>query len=158
MRDAAVDMRIEIEQHTMRQVRLMEDQQESKYSKYRGKCKEYCEAARKDDPTLILVRGHYHCPLWGEQPHWWLKREDGTIVDPTVEQFPAPGAGEYVEFDGMVNCSECGREMREEDATFDSNYCFCCGNCHMRFVGMGAYCTPCGAWKPLENKEGPSHE
>lgn len=109
---------------------------ESDYEKYRGKCKEMAEAAVAADPSLTLVRGHYYCFVWGEQPHWWAKRPDGTIVDPTKDQFPSKGRGEYVEFNGMVTCSECGKEMKEEDASYESNYCFCSTLCHGRFVGV----------------------
>jgi hypothetical protein len=109
------------------------------YKKFRGKCLEYCNKAIAEDPTLKLVRGHYYCPEFGEQAHWWLVRPDGTIFDPTAAQFPSNGAGAYVEFDGMVNCSQCGKEMREEEATFESNYCFCGAACHMRFVGLGDF-------------------
>lgn len=111
------------------------------YLEFRGKCKEYCEAELKADPTLTMVRGHYHCPFWGEQPHWWLKRKDGTIIDPTVKQFPSPHIGEYVEFNGLVKCSECGAEINEGDASFESNYCFCSAACHMRFVGLEEFIT-----------------
>lgn len=106
------------------------------YLKYRGKCKELSEQAVKDDPTLRLVRGHYHCPMWGEQAHWWTVRPDGTIHDPSKRQFPSGGVGEYVEFDGNVKCSNCGKPMKEEDAQFESNYCFCSTKCHMKFVGL----------------------
>jgi hypothetical protein len=50
------------------------------YEKYRGKCKEMSEALVLENPTLILIRGRYHCPFWGEQAHWWCKKSDGTIV------------------------------------------------------------------------------
>lgn len=102
----------------------------------RGKCKEFSEAAVASDPTLTLVRGYYYCPVWGEQPHWWCKDKDGKIVDPTKDQFPSRGIGEYVEFDGTVKCSCCGKEMKEEDADYDSNYAFCSYECHGRFVGV----------------------
>ena len=108
------------------------------YAKYRGKCKEFSEQAVSDDPTLTLVRGHYYCPVWGEQPHWWTVREDGTIYDPTAEQFPSKGLGEYVPFNGKVNCAECGEEVEEKDAYIDGNghYAFCSGLCNGRFVGV----------------------
>lgn len=108
---------------------------ETAYQLYRGKCKEMSEALVAADPTLTLVRGHYYCPFWGEQPHWWCKRSDGIVVDPTKDQFPSRGAGVYVEFDGMVRCSNCNKEMREEDAEYESNYCFCSYTCHGQFVG-----------------------
>lgn len=111
-------------------------QQDSDYEKYRGKCKEMSEALVAVDPSLTLVRGHYHCPFWGEQAHWWCKRADGTILDPTKDQFPSKGNGDYVEFSGMVHCSECNKEMKEEEASYESNYCFCSYECHGRFVGV----------------------
>lgn len=110
---------------------------DSNYAKYRGKCKEMSEAACAADPTLTLVRGHYHCPVWGEQPHWWTVRSDGTVYDPTAPQFPSGGLGEYVPFDGIVPCAECGKEMREEDVrTAEGNYAFCSTACALRFVGL----------------------
>lgn len=112
---------------------------ETDYMKYRGKCKEMSEALVAKDPTLRLVRGHYHCVVWGEQPHWWVEDKDGKIIDPTAKQFPSAGHGEYVEFDGILNCSECDKEMKEEEADIEGNYAFCSRKCHMRFVGLGEY-------------------
>jgi|SRR5665647_377034 len=110
----------------------------SDYTEFRGKCKELSEEAIAQDPTLILVRGHYHCPVWGEQPHWWTVKPDGTIFDPSARQFPSKGIGRYIEFDGGLACSNCGKEMKETDevAQFESNYAFCSTPCHMRFVGL----------------------
>jgi len=105
---------------------------ENDYLKYRGKCKEMSEAAVAADPTLTLVRGHYHCPLWGEQPHWWTVRQDGTIYDPTKNQFPSKGIGEYVPFNGTVSCEQCGKEVHEDDAVLYGNYAFCSGECVCR--------------------------
>jgi hypothetical protein len=112
------------------------DADASDYAKYRGKCREMSEELCRQDPTLTLVRGHYHCPAWGEQPHWWCVRPDGTVVDPTARQFPSKGAGEYVPFDGIVSCAECGKEMKEEEADIDGNYAFCSYRCHGIFVGV----------------------
>ena len=113
--------------------------EESDYIKYRGKCKEMSEALVKENPELRLVRGHYLCPSWGEQAHWWVEDKDGKIIDPTVRQFPSKGKGEYVEFNGIVYCAECGKEMKEAEASFESNYAFCSQKCHMYFVGLGEY-------------------
>jgi hypothetical protein len=96
----------------------------SDYLNFRGKCKEMSEALVKSDPTLTLVRGHYDCPSWGLQPHWWTKGQNGNIQDPTVNQFPSRGIGEYIEFDGNVECSNCGKTKKEADMRFDSNYAF----------------------------------
>jgi hypothetical protein len=107
------------------------------YSKYRGKCKEMSEAVCAADPTLTLVRGYYFCPIWNrEEPHWWCVASDGKIIDPSRKQFPSKGHGIYTEFNGIVNCSECGKEVTEDQARFESNYAFCSTACNMRFVGL----------------------
>jgi hypothetical protein len=111
--------------------------EENDYLKFRGKCREMAEAAILQDPTLRLVRGHYYCPLWNtEEAHWWCVRPDGSIFDPTARQFPSKGLGEYVEFDGVVECAQCGKEIPEEEARFDSRYAFCSSACNRRFVGL----------------------
>jgi len=111
--------------------------EDSDYLKFRGKCKEMSEAAVLADPTLRLVRGHYYCPLWGrDEQHWWCVKSDGTIVDPTARQFPSRGLGTYTEFNGIVTCDQCGKEVPEAEARFDSNYAFCSSACNMRFVGL----------------------
>ena len=110
---------------------------ESDYARFRGKCKEMSEAAIVADSSLRLVRGHYICPVWGEQQHWWTVRADGSIVDPTAAQFPSKGTGVYVEFDGMVPCAECGKELREAELEYaDGRYAYCSGECYGRFVGV----------------------
>jgi hypothetical protein len=109
---------------------------EDGYRLLAGNCKRICEAIASVDDEWTLVRGHYICPMWGERAHWWLKAKDGTIYDPTVFQFPTPRIGDYVEFDGTVTCSQCGKEMKEDEASFESNYAFCSGECHGRFVGV----------------------
>lgn len=105
------------------------------YRMLAGKCKKICESIAAVDPGWRLVRGHYVCPFWGSRAHWWLESTDGVIYDPTVFQFPS-SIGDYEEFDGVVECAECGKRMKEEDASFDSNYAFCSGECNMRFVGL----------------------
>jgi hypothetical protein len=110
---------------------------ESDYKKYRGKCKEFCEIELAKDPTLTIVRGHYYCPVWNtNEPHWWLVSTEGKIIDPTKLQFGSKGMGKYIPFNGYVNCSECGKELKEEEADIEGNYCFCSTNCHLHFVGL----------------------
>lgn len=107
------------------------------YLEYRGKCKEMAEAEIAKDPSLTLVRGWYYCPIWNrKEQHWWCKKPDGTIADPSRLQFPSGGLGEYEEFKGVVTCAQCGKEIPEEKARFDSNYAFCSSLCNMRFVGL----------------------
>ena len=109
---------------------------QSNYKKYRGKCKQAVEELCRKDPTLTPVRGYYVCWLWGKQPHWWAVKPDGTIVDPTVKQFPAPQIGDYVPFNGIVECAECGKIMKEDDANFYGKYPLCSGKCLCKFVGL----------------------
>ena len=110
--------------------------EESNYTKFRGKCKQMCEEAIAADNSLTLVRGHYWCPVWNtEEAHWWTVRKDGSIFDPTALQFPSAGAGDYTPFSGVIACSECGKEVKEEDAETSGNYAFCSYTCHGRFVG-----------------------
>lgn len=109
----------------------------SDYMEFRGKCRELAEAAILKDPTLMLMRGHYVCPEWGEQQHWWTVQQDGSIHDPSVKQFPSRGEGVYVPFDGIVECCECGKEMQEKDAwRLEGRYAYCSYGCYGRFVGV----------------------
>jgi len=105
------------------------------YRQFRGKCKELSEAAVAEDPTLTLVRGYYFCPIWGkDEPHWWTFRADGTIYDPTKDQFPSRGAGIYTPFDGVVYCEQCDKPMTENKAAENSvgNHAFCSYECYVR--------------------------
>ena len=104
--------------------------------KLRGTCKEAAYEAVSKDPTLTLVRGHYDCPFWGKQQHWWTVRKDGTIFDPTSKQFPSGGLGEYIPFTGILNCDQCGKSVKEEEATFYGRYALCSHKCACKFVGI----------------------
>src|ERR1019366_7112369 len=98
----------------------------SDYLEYRGKCKELVNAACVADPTLRVVRGFYHCPLWGKQAHWWAVKPDGTIIDPTVKQFPTKGVGaEYEEFNGQIECEYCHKELAEFDRYMYDHHIYC---------------------------------
>ena len=112
-------------------------EQETEYLKFRGKCKELAEEACKADLTLTLVRGFYHCPLWGKQNHWWCKKVDGTVVDPSVKQFPTAGAGaEYEEFNGAIECEYCHKEVPEADAYMVEHHAYCSYTCYGHDVGF----------------------
>lgn len=111
--------------------------EESNYTKYRGKCKEFCEKEIEKDPSLTLVRGYFECPFWGRQQHWWCIKPNGEIVDPTIKQFPHNGiGGTYVEFDGNCTCEQCGKVMPEEATIFVGRYPVCSNRCGMRLVGL----------------------
>ncbi len=114
--------------------------------KLRGRCKELAQAAADADPTLRIVRGHYMCPVWGAQPHWWCVRPDGTIVDPSGAQFPSfdmAGPNWYVEYDGAITCASCGKSGLETElhtGTWDiignGRYVVCSYTCHGHIVGF----------------------
>lgn len=114
------------------------------YKVFRGRCKELCEAAVAADPALTLVRGHIFVAQWPsdpEQPHWWCKRGDGTIHDPSWQQFPfnsPPSVNLYFEFDGNIDCANCGETFKETDpgVGFDGRHAFCSHKCHGQFVGL----------------------
>lgn len=115
----------------------MEKEASTNYLKYRGKCREMSEEAVSKDPTLTLVRGHYYCPIWNSnEAHWWTVRDDGTIYDPTKDQFPSAGLGTYTTFNGIIECAQCGKEVLEKDARGEGNYGFCSYECHGRFIGV----------------------
>jgi len=101
---------------------------QTNYTKYRGKCKQLCQQAVSDDPTLTIVRGYYHCAIFGRQGHWWCVTPDGAIHDPSKLQFPDQN-GEYEEFDGFFDCYQCGKKITEEKVQIYGNYVFCSGNC-----------------------------
>lgn len=85
------------------------------YLKFRGKCKEMCEALVSSSPDLRMVRGHYYEPHWDRyEQHWWCITPDGKIIDPTKDQFPSKGSGIYTEFDGFVDCTVCGKKISED--------------------------------------------
>lgn len=87
------------------------EQEESDYLRYRGKCREFCDAAILEDPTLT--------------PGPWL------LPLPLLGQ-----AGALVEFDGWCSCEECGKKVKEEDAIMCGHYPVCSQGCAMRLVGL----------------------
>ena len=90
----------------------------------------------EQNPELTLVRGFYHCPFWGKQQHWWTQYPDGTIYDPTKNQFPSKGCGEYELFDGMCECEECGKKVKESEAIFEGRFALCSTECLFKLVGL----------------------
>ena len=84
-----------------------------------GKCKKYVDQMKQVFPELVVRRGFYHCPIWNERQHWWLEAEDGSIIDPTAEQFPSKGGGRYEplnddELEDRVPtgvCMDCGKPV-----------------------------------------------
>lgn len=104
----------------------------------RGKCKEKSEKLVAENSNLKLVRGWYHCYGWGTvEQHWWCKDKiTGEIVDPTKDQFPCRGTGDYEEYKGILSCAECGKELPEEEMQLAGRYPVCSGECYGRLVGV----------------------
>ncbi len=105
---------------------------ETDYLKYRGKCKEMCAALIRSDPTLRLVRGHYYEPAWArDEQHWWCVNSSGEIIDPTRDQFPSRGGSIYTEFQGILNCTVCDKEITEDqiDGHSSGRHIYCSYEC-----------------------------
>lgn len=77
-----------------------------------GHCAEFVDLMAAVFPELRKTRGFYHCHKWGRRTHWWLVAPDGSVVDPTVLQFPSAGLGKYEELADadlpIGRCMECG--------------------------------------------------
>lgn len=79
-----------------------------------GQCKEVTARMADAFPELARVRGHYLCLRWGVREHWWLTTPNGTVVDPTVAQFPSPPTPEAYqpldedEEEPTGKCPNCG--------------------------------------------------
>lgn len=108
--------------------------QQSDYLKYRGKCRQMAEQAAREDPSLRVVCGYYICPFWGEQPHWWTVRPDGSIYDPTSAQFPSKGLGEYILWDGTLECEYCGKKVKPEEVYSYEHHVYCSYTCFGRDI------------------------
>lgn len=97
-----------------------------------GKCAAVTLAMLVAFPELKRVRGHYYRYAWGERSHWWLVAPDGSIVDPTADQFPPKGRGEYVPWvDGDPEptgiCANCSGKV------FDGGT-VCSAACHSEYA------------------------
>ncbi len=52
----------------------------------RGKCNEATNEMIKQFPELRRAAGFVYCG-WGRDQHFWCAAPDGSVVDPTAEQF-----------------------------------------------------------------------
>jgi len=87
----------------------------------RGDCAKITLQMKKEFPELQRVRGHYCCDMGGgRRQHWWLKTPDGIIVDPTANQFPSQGHGDYEEWK-EGNPEPTGRCLYCGDYCYDNN-------------------------------------
>lgn len=91
----------------------------------RGKCAEATTEMVAAFPELRRAAGFAHV-TWGRDQHWWCVAPDGTIVDPTKEQFEFGVVLQYEELDlddpetrsrvptGV--CPNCGDECYNGDS------------------------------------------
>ena len=62
---------------------------------------------------------------------------DGTVVDPSVKQFPTKGAGaDYEEFDGNVECEYCGDIVVLDVAYRYEQHAYCSDACFRHDIGF----------------------
>lgn len=116
----------------------------------RGQCATVTEAMAAAFPELRRVRGHYVCPLENRRiPHWWIVAPDGTVIDPTGDQFASCGMGEYEEYVGPEptgHCLDCGAMLFGREM-------FCDAECAVRCVewmqkGGGISINGSQVWPP----------
>jgi hypothetical protein len=90
-----------------------------------GRSKAMCEAF----PELRRVRGIYHCLAGDRVQHWWCEAPDGTVVDPTAQQFLSQGDGRYEELSDeyiadhfpIGKCPNCGEHIYKGD--YSTSFC-----------------------------------
>ncbi len=95
----------------------------------RGKCAEATAAMIEAFPELRRAMGFAHC-TWGRDQHWWCVAPDGSIVDPTIEQFLSVCSYEEIDpndpeaLRGVPTgvCMDCGGDVYE-GKTFCSEAC-----------------------------------
>ena len=110
------------------------------YMKYRGKCKELAEELSKKK-GYRLVKGFYNEPICNtKEQHWWCVDSNSIIHDPSRSQFPSGGIpGFYEEYNGFVDCEECGKKIAEKDIIMQGRFTVCSQKCALDLVGLGEY-------------------
>lgn len=102
----------------------------------RHKCQQFCEKFVQKFPHLSRQPGFV-----GSSEHWWLIDSDGTIVDPTGEQFGNVPKTRYIRYNPhrhkvhLFNCRDCGTEVFDLIENAD-NYIdgFCSEECCDTYV------------------------
>ncbi len=97
----------------------------------RGKCDEATREMVKTFPELRRACGFVFV-MWGRDEHWWCVAPDGSVVDPTAEQFGPVGVLDYEELnlknpDDVARiptgkCMDCG-EPTYLGKTFCNDLC-----------------------------------
>lgn len=120
----------------MKQIRESEVQPPSPYAEWieayvtaqpdrfvRGKCAAATKAMAEVFPELRRTCGFVAAP-WGDDQHWWCVAPDGTVVDPTAEQFPYVGGYEEVDLANPHRRIPTGRCMHcAADVFYGDTFC-----------------------------------
>lgn len=110
----------------------------------RGKCATATEEMVKAFPELRRVGGFVDVE-WGRDQHWWCVAPDGSIVDPTVEQFGLwPVQYEELDLNDPATrariptgkCMDCGHEVYG-GATFCNEACEAATRAYLGLSGGG---------------------
>lgn len=112
------------------------DQHSDMYRKFRGQCLPLSLAVVREHPDWRLVRGFVECPFNGREQHWWTERPDGSIFDPSIRQYNAPGLLSYEEYEGVLSCFGCGVDVNEKDAVSDGSHRYCTESCLRYTIGV----------------------
>lgn len=105
----------------------------------RKRCAYFCKCFIKWFPHLHLVAGHFN----EFTEHWWLVDTDGTIVDPTAEQF-GNAIGEYEPITSgkyafaVGKCPNCGEYMYSNEPDAYDGIHKECANDYMAYINRSA--------------------
>lgn len=110
-----------------------------------GNCKEAVNKMKVAFPELTITNGFVYDALRGERMHWWLKCEDGTIVDPTFNQFPA--LMDYNEIDdnhparkySQARCHQCGDYYYETPELKGVMHTTTCQDRYVAYLNSGRF-------------------
>lgn len=108
------------------------DEHYPEYTSSFCKCATATLEMQKTFPELMRVRGEFIDPYLGPREHWWLKTQEGEIIDPTIKQFIYLSDSQYEERDESLpepkgKCMNCGKY-----SYYDSN--FCSDACHEEYM------------------------
>lgn len=100
-----------------------------------GKCERAAKLMAQEFPELRVAKGHVLDACWGQRGHWWCIAPDGTVVDPTVGQFP--NVLRYDEFKEGDNvrigaCANCGDDLWRPPGT--PHPTVCSEDCRVSYV------------------------
>lgn len=102
-----------------------------------GTCEQAVDSLIAQNPALTKVAGWYIDAHWGPREHFWATAPDGTIIDPTVEQFPTghvPALRQYQPYAGVYPCPGCGIAISHPER--EDPIGFCCGPCEGATIGL----------------------